>query len=249
MIKSRILPLLLACTLTAPFIAQAQLTGSVEVGANSRYDFRGIKRENSNVEASLRLNHGNFYGNLWTMHPSDSHSLREYNVAAGYQSDLETQWAGRTISYDVGAIFYDYPDPSRTPFRLRDTFEVYAGVHAPLAQNLAGSVYVYYDFRLEAVTTEGALGYGIPFGELPLSLNLSGFLGYTDAKNFQAYGGYRGADSYTYYGFSAEVPWRLERVTITGGAQYGDSIGLRGGKRAFDTTDALWWFAKVGYKF
>jgi len=249
MTKSRLFSFLLAGALTAPLLGHAQFTGSVEAGTNSRYDFRGIKRENANFEASLRLNHGNLYGNIWTMLPYDSSARREHNFAAGYQSDLGTEWMGRKISYDVGGIFYDYPDTENSPFRLRDTYEAYAGLHAPLARNLAGSVYLYYDFRLEALTTEGALGYGIPFGDLPASLNLSGFLGYTDAKNFQPYGGYRGEDSYTYYGFSAEVPWRLERVTITGGAQYGDNIGLRGGQHLYDTTDSLWWFAKVGYKF
>jgi hypothetical protein len=249
MTSHRILSVLLACALSAPVIAEETISGSVEVGTSSRYVFRGIKRENSNLEASVRLNHDQLYANLWTMQPYDSHSRREYNIAAGYQSKLEQTWLDRTISYDVGAIFYEQPNRHYTPLRLRDSYEVYAGLTAPLARNLSGSVYAYYDFRLKAITTEGSLGYGIPLGDLPASLNFSGFLGYTHAREFQPYAGYVGKDSYTYYGLSAEVPVRFNRFTVTTGAQYGDSIGLRGGKHFFDTTDALWWFAKVGFQF
>lgn len=120
-----------AAALMASGSAFAGVTGNV--GAFSEYMFRGLEQENgAAVQGGVDYSHGSgLYAGAWASNAA---------VGGGSELDVYGGFAGKVsdFSYDVGAIYYYYPEDEESGFTpLNDTtpaspdgvdyYEVYVG--------------------------------------------------------------------------------------------------------------------------
>ncbi|MEP5937081.1 MAG: TorF family putative porin [Erythrobacter sp.] len=158
--------------------------GGFEISANvalaSEYRFRGVDLSGGNlaIQGGVDFSHtSGFYIGTWASNLDEDtvgFGSTELDVYAGFGGDI-----GEGLSYDIGGIYYLYPDAASGA--ATDYFEVYgslgfglgpaeltAGVaYAPDQQSLGSTdnLYLYTD-----------IGFGIP----ETSLTVTGHLGYTD---------------------------------------------------------------------
>lgn len=170
----------------------------------SKYVFRGYELAEGAFQPSFKFTAGDVYLGIWTSLPVDDGYEAEVDYYAGYGFALSDAW-----NLDVGVTAYHYPGLD-TPGADKTTFEGYAGVTGSIESVTLG-LYVYNDFTLETVTFQGNVGYSIPLGE-KTSLNLSASLGTVSPD---------ASDSYTYYGFGAQLPFKLsDAATLTVGGNW-----------------------------
>ena len=183
--------------------ARAEYSVSSDITFATDYVFRGVQLSENTLHPSIELSSGQFYLGYWGAFPINNTGSKgwidEYDFYAGANIELANE-----TSLDVGVTHYYYTQASSTT-------EVYLGVTGEFGGVTPG-VYVYYDFDLEAFTAQGSLGYSIPLETAGTSLDVSATLSYVEPDT---------ADSYTYYGVSAVIPFKLsDTATISVGLHY-----------------------------
>lgn len=187
----------------APAAPASSYTLTADFPYVSSYVFRGVKLTDDAFQPSLKLAVGSAYAGVWLSEPVDSEFDNEIDFYGGYTFALAGGW-----SLDVGATLYYYPEAPASADE--STFEAYVGLTGTFGGVSVGG-YVYRDLTLDATTVQGNIGYGIPLGS-KVSLNLAANLGYVTFDD--------GGD-YTYYGASAQLPWKInDQATLTVGGNY-----------------------------
>ena len=175
--------------------ANAAFTLSGDQTFGSEYVFRGILLADSAAHPSIEAGVDDAYFGIWGALPLEKRNSKgyidEWDFYAGYGYALSD-----TVSFDFGATLYYYPID-----QADDTFEAYAGINWDLERWTPG-IYGYYDFDLETWTIQGSIGTSVPMADAGTSLDLSATLGHVSPND---------ADSYTYYGISAVVPYQLSK--------------------------------------
>lgn len=163
------------------------ITGSVSVGYESQYIFRGFKLADESMVASVDLEFDSAYLGLWTNQPLIRGYENEVDFYGGFGFDVS-----EGISMDVGGTVYYYPESGSNT----DTFELFTGF--VFETDLSPSVYVYYDLDLEALTLESSVGHSFELDD-NASFDVAAFMGWVDVE---------GA-SYSYFGASADVVFSI----------------------------------------
>ena len=206
----------------------------------SEYVFRGVELADNSFQGSVEVSMQDFYIGLWTNQPITRHQDNELDIYAGYKFNLSD-----VLSLEVVGTYYWYPEA--TDAQVKHTTEAGVG----LTYNSGGvttSLYTYYDFDLEAVTTQVSIGYSFPLQAIGASLDVSGYYGYVDADDVAPHSPWKIGESYDYYGVDVSVPYRLtDRATFTIGAHWADNNNLLMPGEVAD--DHLWWTAGLTVGF
>lgn len=192
----------------APVATAGDYSASVDVVTS--YFFRGTTLANEAVQVGVEGAWGDFYAGAWNsaaFGEESNNAFDELDLYAGYGFGVSD-----TISADVGATLYHYPE-------LGDLFDIGDVVNDPEASTLeifgglnfdtafAPSLYAYYDTSLEYFTLEAGAGYSMAAGE-KTSFDLSGTVGLTDGDDdVLADGGW------TYYSLAASLGYAVSDDT------------------------------------
>ncbi|MCC5806472.1 MAG: hypothetical protein JJU00_09115 [Opitutales bacterium] len=213
-----------AVPLTARPVVEADLTFS------SKNVFRGLKLSDAAVQPAVTANFEAIYIGLWASVPiRDSDELSELDAFAGWRQPLT-----ENFTIDIGATMYRYwntspADVSNALGGTRYSQEVHIGGDLRLHDDGTNTVgtrgTLYYDVRRRAITAEASLGYARSFAEngIPLSLSLSAYAGYVDARDLFPDSGATVRKGYHYTGFSADLPYEIGEDSVWKlGVAYGD---------------------------
>jgi uncharacterized protein (TIGR02001 family) len=189
--------------LAACAASYGQYSLSVDVTYASSYVFRGIQLGDGTLHPSIEASSEDFYAGIWFATPLANRSSEgwgdEIDFYAGYTPSLSD-----TTALDIGATYFTYPNAD-------NTFEIFTGINFDLGGVTPG-VYVYRDLDLNTWTYQGSVGYSIPLESMGASLDLSASIGFVDPD---------GADTYTYWGASAVIPYQLaDNATVSVGLHY-----------------------------
>lgn len=201
---------------------------------SSEYIFRGIESADASFQPSVELAMGDFYVGLWTNQPVTKHANNEIDIYLGQKFKMNDQ-----LSFEVVGTYYWYPEARTSLGETKHSYE--AGVGATYTvSGISTSVYYYYDFRLEANTVQGSVGYSLPLEALGASLDLSVFYGTVDGKDFAPDAlGSAVSQSYSYYGADVSIPYKLnDHATVTTGVHYATNENVPPG-----TADNNLWFS------
>lgn len=177
---------------------------TVDFPYTSKYVFRGLEAARDSFQPSVKVVSGDMYASLWTNQPLTNREENEIDLAAGYTYKLNDKW-----SLDGGLTYYYYPEANT---RVDDeyTTEAYVGVNGSISA-LSVSAYLYRDFNINSYTAQANLGYSVVLSDTA-SLNLGANVGRVTNV---------GPATYTYYGASAQIPFKLNKATtFTVGANY-----------------------------
>jgi uncharacterized protein (TIGR02001 family) len=170
----------------------------------SKYVFRGKELAKDSFQPSVKVVSGDMYAGLWTNQPLTKGQENEVDLYAGYTYKLNDKW-----SLDGGLTYYYYPE-ANTRVAPEYTTEAYVGINGSISVLTVGA-YLYRDFNLNTYTAQGNLGYSVVLSDTA-SLNLGANAGRVTNN---------GSASYTYYGASAQIPFKLNKATtFTVGANY-----------------------------
>lgn len=166
MIKSRIA--LAGGLLAVAGAAQAGFTVSPAV--TSDYDFRGVSQTLEDPAFQLGVNYGHdngFYAGVWGSNVDFGSPDPDVEI------DLYTGFAGgdaaETFGYDVGVVYYMYPNASSG-----DTFELYAGISKSIF-----SAKLWYSPNVASSSNDGFYVEGNIAYPLPANFTLKGHIGYS----------------------------------------------------------------------
>ena len=211
--------------------ASAQQTASsysvtTDFSYTSQYVFRGIQRARGDaftpsVEASVGNFSNNAYLGLWTMQPITRYQSvsqnNEIDIYAGYRQKIT-----RTLSLEGMGTFYWYPEASANDLWGKKTYELGARL-TYASRGITAGASAYYDFRLQAIITQGSVGYSFPIPKLGASIDAAFYIGSVGMKNWapDAPQGPKIRESYNYYGFDVVVPYHIRaNATVTAGLHY-----------------------------
>jgi len=191
-----------ARTLLASTLLAGASVASADVNLNiatvSDYLFRGVSQTSkAAVQGGLDYSHASgFYAGTW---------MSNVNFGGGQEVDLYTGLRGSSngIGYDLGAIYYWYPDSGGDQTGLEaDYSEVSLGLSAgPVSASVA---YTFWGETSNAPFDSGDLYYKLST-DVPLSDGFSGniFIGYYDFDNKTSGAGVNTAtESYAHWGAS-----------------------------------------------
>jgi uncharacterized protein (TIGR02001 family) len=139
--------------------AQAQeVEWSGNVTLTTDYVFRGISQTNEDwaLQGGFDLSAGGFYAGTWASNvdfEDDTDTNLEIDLYGGYTGAISD-----TLSFDVGAVYYAYPDSSDTDL---DLFELYGGLGYESETGFALGGMVYYEPDAEYVVLEGSSGFAV----------------------------------------------------------------------------------------
>ena len=163
--------LVAAALLATVGAAQADL--SANIGANSKYIFRGVElSDGAAVSGGLDYsNASGFYAGTWM---SDT-------AAAGTELDLYTGFSGEagSIGYDVNALYFAYPNNSTDLDYLELTLGLSMG---PASLQVSYTPWETRDSKIDSSYGEGDLDYALGV-DLPMEVDgftFSALIGYYD---------------------------------------------------------------------
>jgi uncharacterized protein (TIGR02001 family) len=180
-----------------------QFSLSVDVTYATEYIFRGVQLGDGTLHPSIEGSSDDFYAGIWFATPLEKRNSAgwsdEVDVYAGYTPALSD-----TVSLDLGVGYYTYPSSD-------NTMEPFVGANFDLGGVTPG-IYVYRDLDLDTWTYQANVGYSVPLESMGASLDLSASLGYVDPDD---------GDSYSYWGASAVIPYKLaDNATVSVGLHY-----------------------------
>lgn len=188
----------------------------------SEYIFRGVEAANGSFQPSVEVTAGDIYAGVWSNNPITNRENNEIDLYAGYKYKVN-----ESLSVEAVGTYYWYPEASSSAGATKNSYE--AGIGATYTMSgISFTANYYYDFRLEANTVQGSLGYSIPLEAIGSSIDLSAFIGTVDAKDWAPdAAGKSISESYTYYGADVSLPYKLsEKATFTVGAHYATNENL-----------------------
>jgi hypothetical protein len=166
---------------------------------STAYIFRGVKINDAEAfQPSIEVAFGD---------------ANEIDLYTGYKYKIND-----AFSLEAVGTYYWYPEANGT--LTQESFE--AGLGATYtASGISLSLYSYYDFTLEAHTTQASVGYSVPLEMAGASLDFSAFFGGAKGKDWAPNTSARIEESYTYYGLDISLPYKLsETATVTGGIHW-----------------------------
>ncbi len=196
----------------------------------SKYVFRGVEVNDADAfQPSVEVTFGDAYVGLWTNQPITKQEDNEIDLYGGYKFKVND-----ALSFEAVGTYYWYPEAKG--FDTRDSIE--AGIGATYTiSGISTSLYYYYDFTLEANTTQASVGYSLPLEMAGASLDFSAFFGTTKGKDWKPDSGSKVEESYNYYGLDVSLPYKLsETATVTVGAHWAQNDNYF----SQDTNDETW---------
>jgi len=153
-------------------VAHAEITGTVAV--TSDYDFRGVSLsdEDPAIQGSIDYAHENgFYASAWVStldYGSDYDGSLELDLSAGLSGET-----GIGIGWDVGLVWYTYPDSdsSESKSKIEDYGEAYLGGSYKMFDAKVWYTDDYGDTSDDAWYTELNASFDLPAG-LTLALHV-----------------------------------------------------------------------------
>lgn len=160
---------------------------SFNVAVTTDYIFRGIEQANEGIalQGGADYTHSSgLYAGTWLSSLKDGDPADvEVDLYAGYSSELDNG-----ISYDVGVIYYMYPDAK---FEWGNTWEAYVGVgYGPFSAKVSRSIGDFFTSPDDATYYEAGADFDIGYG-----VGLGLHAGYQDYDE-------SGVDSVTDYGIT-----------------------------------------------
>jgi uncharacterized protein (TIGR02001 family) len=206
-------------------VSKADYSLSLDLSGASEYIFRGMQLGDATLHSSIELTKDDFYIGMWTAMPQEKLEsmgyTNEFDFYVGYTKELSDK-----TSIDLGATYYYYPDSN-----VSESTELYLGVTFDVG-GFTPAVYTYYDWDNEVFTLQGSVGYSVPMAGAGTSLDLTATYGYVSPDI---------GESYSYYGASAQIPYKLnENATLTVGAHYAANDTKMAG------TDKWWLYYTAG---
>lgn len=208
--KNRILAALTAAGIGAASIntSAQELESSINIGFESEYVFRGVELAGNSIQASYNGSYGDGYFGVWLNEPTDSAFESEIDFYGGFNYAIDA-----TFIADFGITLYHYPDAVGDS----ETTEIYTGLS--MDRILTPSLYLYYDFDLEALTVEGSLSHSIELDEKS-SIDFAATGGYVDEP---------AGDKYLYYNLTADYVYTLtDYLAASAGVRAGGNDDHRG---------------------
>lgn len=173
----------------------------------TEYIFRGIEQQDQAFQPAVTFTKDTLSLGVWTSQAITNKSLV---WAQGSEIDLWGTYGVPVGSTTVtfGGTYYWYPSARPSFSEPGHTFELSAGVSAPLGP-LTGSATYFHDFVLEADTFQFGLGYTIPIKKDKSAFDLSATYGFNDIGDGD--GGLPGTAGYDYryYAFSGTFSYKL----------------------------------------
>lgn len=166
----------------ASIFAQAQaqeVEWSGNVTLTTDYVFRGVSQTNEDfaLQGGFDLAVGGFYAGTWASNvdfEDDTDTNLEIDFYAGYTGALTEQ-----ISFDVGAVYYAYPDSSDSDL---DLFEIYGGLGYENDAGFSAGGTLYYEPDAEYVVID--LSSGFAANEI---FTVDGGLGFVEPDEGEGY--------------------------------------------------------------
>lgn len=171
--------------------AKAQdLTIETNFAFESEYVFRGVQLGTESFQPSIDIGYDAFYLGLWTNQPTEGRDAVELDYYAGYKFKANDQ-----LTIHFGATVYHYPELQGD----NETLESFIGLGFDTIAS--PSVYVFYDYDLEAFTYEASIGHSFEVDEKnAIEVGLSA--GYVSLDDSQVA---NSPSEYYYYGASAQL--------------------------------------------
>lgn len=176
---------------------------TADFGYASRYVFRGVERAGSSAQASIEYAERGFRGSVWTNQPFRSGDNGEIDLTAAYGRQV-----GEKLNVEFAFTAYNF---TSVPVGATE-HSVEAALTATFAPagGFTPSVSLQHDFRLESDSVQASLAYSVALTQLGTFLELSAFVGWSDASNARPdAAGPRMSDGYGYFGGEAHIPYRI----------------------------------------
>lgn len=177
------------------------------VALTTDYVFRGVSQTDENwaIQGSFDYGHpSGFYLGIWASNVDEivSEGNIEIDFYGGYSRELS-----KNFSFDIGVIYYFYPDPGTGP--RRDFIEGVLGLNYAFSNiALTPKLGLSYNYSPEFYGADGAGHHllGTIDLTLPYEFSLLGYFGYQDVKGGQTTGGTAGEGGRPGFDF---LYWRL----------------------------------------
>jgi uncharacterized protein (TIGR02001 family) len=190
----------------AAMSAQAEITGNV--GVFSDYNWRGISQTSQDpaIQGGVDYAHDSgFYAGVWASN---------VDFGPGSDANIETDLylgfgGGETVTWDVGGIYYLYPEESDFNF-----WEIYAGLGWNWLSTKLSWTNDFANLDESAFYLEANAGY-----ELPANFGLTAHVGYSDGDGVEAS---YGQDNY--FDWAIGVTYTLGHFDL--GLKYADGSDL-----------------------
>lgn len=204
----------------------------------SDYVFRGVKIADNSFQGSVEATVKDFYLGVWSNQPITRHQDDEIDLYAGYKYKLT-----ENLELEAVGTYYWYPEAPTNGVKHSEE----AGLGATYTfRGISTSVYYYRDFKLDANTVQGSVGYSLPLEAIGASLDVTGYYGVVDTGDVNPWGPDKLRESYNYYGVDVSVPYKLtDKATFTLGGHWAHNKNLP----TDVDDDHLWWTAGVTVGF
>ncbi len=187
---------------SAAFAGEDEFTFEANMAWESEYIFRGAQVHEFSFQPSLQIDYNQFYIGTWGAVPLSNSGT--FNTEVDFYAGLGVP-VTEQVDLDFGATFYTFPSVAGAT-----NFETFAGITYDNA--VSPSLYVFYDFDLNAVTIEGSAGHSWPLADqLSFDVGVNAGAVYTQGA----------ASDYYYYGVTADVSHEInDRVSASFGARW-----------------------------
>ena len=226
--------------------AHAELSGTV--GVVSDYDFRGISLSATDPALQGSIDwaaESGFYAGAWASN-IDYEPYYDGNI----ELDLYAGFAGETaggLGWDVGLVWYLYPDSSENRTRCRDE-ELYCEI-SDYPELYAGVTYKWLEVKqwysndLSGSDEDGFYTEGNASFELPAGFGLNLHLGYNygDAWDGSEYFDYSIGVGYTLGNFDLELKWVDNDLGSSDWAYTKDDVFNTEGRAIFSVSTTFPW--------
>lgn len=188
----------------------------------SEYVHRGLERADETGHVRLEWR-GESWRAAWDAHaPLRSAAAAEWRLEGGWGRSLATDF-----SIEASARWSHF---TRTRGGMsEDALELGVGASWLLPREAKVGFAAFHDVTLEATTAEGSIGYSIPLTKLGAYLDLRGWIGWSDARDWRPDAPGPGlAGGYGYFGAEASLPYRIGELTsVVAGVTFSEAWNAR----------------------
>ena len=212
----------------------------------SRVIFRGIEQAGPSAQSEGKFIRENFSAGWQASEPFARSDTRLANLSLAH---VWPSASGANLEVSVvNRWFSAVPDNE-----VRGALELGLAVKLSPMQGFSPRLSYSHDVRLRADTVQVGVARSIALTRLGAFLELNGLVGWSDGDNWRPEAaGLRRHDSYSYWGGSAEVPYRIGlHTTIIVGVHYADAMGRSASNGPFGRSDQhnLWISCGVNLDF
>ena len=193
-------------------IAHAQeIEWSGNVTLTTDYVFRGVSQTNEDwaVQGGFDFTAGGFYGGTWASNvdfEDDTDTNLEIDFYGGYSGAIS-----ETLSFDVGAVYYAYPDSSDSDL---DLFEIYGGLAYESENGFSLGGTLYYEPDVEYFVLDTSSGFSVND-----FVSLGGGLGIVEPDEGDGYSYWNVGGTLSFEGFDLDLRYHDTDLDDTGIAE------------------------------